>query len=60
MKGVTWMNTPRFVRKELNRNDYKTMEIGATALRVLLTPVFIFVRLYCWIWDYDYYERFKH
>ena len=54
------MNTPRFVRKELNRNDCKTMEIGATALRVLLTPVFIFVRLYCWIWDYDYYERFKH
>lgn len=28
--------------------------------RFVLTPIFLLVRIYCWVWDYDYYTRFKH
>jgi len=27
-------------------------------IRVVLTPIFLLIRLYCWVWDYDYYEIF--
>lgn len=49
----------RFVKKELNRKDHSHIETLAGITRIILTPVFLLVRIYCWIWDYDYYERFK-
>lgn len=48
----------RFVKHELNKNDYKLMETLATIIRVPLTPVFLLLRIYCWVWDYDYRELF--
>lgn len=48
----------RFKPKKLNINDHVKMRILATITRVLITPIFLLIRIYCWIWDYDYYERF--
>ena len=50
----------RFEKQELNKNDYKWITILAKIVRVILLPVAIFVRIYCWVWDYDYLERFSH
>lgn len=50
----------RFERQKLNRNDHRRMEIAASIIRIILTPIFLLVRIYCWVWDYDYYKRFKH
>lgn len=49
----------RFEKQELNRRDYKLMEILADIVRVMLFPVFLLVRIYCWVFDYDYLERFS-
>ena len=35
------------------------MRVLITALRIILTPIFLLVRIYCWVWDYNYYEAFK-
>lgn len=50
----------RFNKQKLNKKDYAHIEILATITRIVLTPIFLLVRIYCWVWDYDYYERFKH
>lgn len=50
----------KFEKVELNSKDYRTMEILADITRIILTPVFLLVRIYCWVWDYNYYDRFKH
>lgn len=50
----------RFKKQEPNRNDYKLIENLAGIIRIILTPIFLLIRIYCWVWDYDYYERFKH
>lgn len=48
-----------FKKRKLNRNDHLTTDIAAGVMRIISTPVFLLVRIYCWVWDYDYLERFK-
>lgn len=50
----------RFIKQKLNKEDHLHIEILADIARIILTPIFILVRIYCWVWDYNYYERFKH
>lgn len=42
----------------LNRRDHRTMDIVAIFVRVLLTPIFIWYRLYLWVWDGTMFENF--
>ena len=49
----------RFTNKKPNKKDHKNIEVLANITRIVLLPVFLLVRIYCWVWDYDYYERFK-
>ena len=35
----------------VNRKDYSIVCIVATIVRVLLTPIFVWYRLYLWVWD---------
>lgn len=48
-----------FKKQKLDRKDYLHIIILASIVRIILTPIFVLIRLYCWVWDYDYYERFK-
>lgn len=41
----------RFENETLNRKDYRKTEVLATIVRVLLTPIFVWYRLYLWVWD---------
>lgn len=41
----------RFEKETLNRKDYRNTEVLATIVRVLLTPIFVWYRLYLWVWD---------
>ena len=38
---------PHYFKKE----DHRKVEIAATICRVLLTPIFVWYRLYLWVWD---------
>ncbi len=49
----------RFEKKHLDRKDYRKLEILAAIIRILLFPVFLIVRLYFWVWDYNYSEVFR-
>ena len=49
MKGVIYMK--QFEKHKLNKKDYLADEVLVTILRVLLTPIFIWYRLYLWVWD---------
>lgn len=49
----------RFKVHKTNKKDHKHFKILAGIMRIILTPIFAIVRFYCWVWDYDYYERFK-
>ena len=49
MKGVIYME--QFKKYKLNKTDYLADEVLVTILRVLLTPIFIWYRLYLWVWD---------
>jgi len=40
-----------FEKEALNRKDYRNTEVLATIIRVLLTPIFVWYRLYLWVWD---------
>lgn len=53
------MMTSRFKRQELDRKDHRSIEILAGITRIILTPVFLLIRVYCWVWYYNYYDRFK-
>lgn len=53
------METKRFEKKNLDRKDYRKMEVLASIVRIPLTPIFLLIRLYYWVWDFNYYERFK-
>ena len=44
----------------LNRKDYRNTEIVMTFFRVLLTPIFIWYRLYLWVWDGTMFDKTKH
>lgn len=41
----------RFEKQYLNRRDHFWMDVAASVMRVLLTPIFIWYRLYLWVWD---------
>ena len=49
MKGVIFMK--QFKKHKLNKKDYLADEVLVNILRVLLTPIFIWYRLYLWVWD---------
>ena len=49
MKGVIYMK--QFKKQKLNRKDHLSIYVLATMIRVLLTPIFIWYRLYLWVWD---------
>ena len=58
MKGVIFME--RYKKITLNKKDYKNVEIVATIFRVLLTPIFIWYRLYLWVWDGTMFDKTKY
>lgn len=41
-----------------NRKRYRRPKILASIIRVLLLPVFLIIRIYFWVWDYDYSDIF--
>ena len=41
----------RFEKQKLNKKDHRKVEIAATICRILLTPIFVWYRLYLWVWD---------
>lgn len=41
----------RFEKKTLDRKDHRNTDVIVTICRVLLTPIFIWYRLYLWVWD---------
>ena len=41
----------QFKEQKLNRKDYLFIKVLATIVRILLTPIFIWYRLYLWVWD---------
>ena len=41
----------QFKKHKLNRKDYLFDEVLVTIVRILLTPIFIWYRLYLWVWD---------
>ena len=49
-----------YKKTTLNRKDHRNMEIVATFFRVLLTPIFIWYRLYLWVWDGTMLDKTKH
>lgn len=48
----------RFEKQQLDKKDHAWMSTLADIVRIILFPIFIVVRIYCWVWDYDYLERF--
>ena len=49
MKGVMIMKHYKHIT--MNKKDHRIMDIAAIFFRVLLTPIFIWYRLYLWVWD---------
>lgn len=43
----------------VDRNDHRKIRIIINIIRIILSPLFLFLRIYFWIWDYDYCEKFK-
>ena len=41
----------RFEKQKLNIKDHLVIDVLATIVRMLLTPIFIWYRLYLWVWD---------
>ena len=41
----------QFKKQKLNRKDHLFIDVLATIVRVPLTPIFIWYRLYLWVWD---------
>ena len=37
--------------QKLNRKDHLAIDVLATIVRVLITPIFMWYRLYLWVWD---------
>ena len=56
------MENDRFKKQELNPKDYRTMEVLAEIMRVIMTPIFLILRIYYWVWDYEWDRKFfkKH
>ena len=47
----------QFKKQKLNRKDYLFIEVLATIVRILLTPIFIWYRLYLWVWDGTMFDK---
>lgn len=45
------MKQKRFKEITKNRKDYMFIDVLVTICRILLTPIFIWYRLYLWVWD---------
>lgn len=41
----------QFKEQKLNRKDHLFIDVLAPIVRALLTPIFIWYRLYLWVWD---------
>ena len=41
----------QFKKQKLNRKDHLFIKVLATIVTMLLTPIFIWYRLYLWVWD---------
>lgn len=46
----------QFKKQKLNGKDHLAIDVLATIVRVLLTPIFIWYRLYLWVWDGTIYK----
>ena len=40
-----------FEEANLNRKDYRNIEVLATVTRILLLPILVWYRLYLWVYD---------
>lgn len=47
----------QFKKHKLNRKDYLFDEVLVTIVRILLTPIFIWYRLYLWVWDGTMFDK---
>lgn len=47
-----------FKKQKLNRKDHLAFDVLATIVRVLITPIFIWYRLYLWVWDGTIYKKY--
>ena len=41
----------RFEKQKIDKRDHAVIDVLATLTRVLLTPIFIWRRIYLWVWD---------
>lgn len=41
----------QFKNQKLNKKDHLVIDVLGAIVRVLLTPIFIWYRLYLWVWD---------
>ena len=41
----------QFEKQKLNRKDHAVIDVLATIVRVLLTPILVWYRIYLWVWD---------
>ena len=41
----------QFKNQKLNRKDHLVIDVVGTIIRILLTPILIWYRLYLWVWD---------
>ena len=41
----------QFKKQKLNRKDHLFIKVLVTIVRILLTPILIWYRLYLWVWD---------
>ena len=48
-RKVTFMKHVK--KQKLNRKDHLAIDVLATIVRVLITPIFVWYRLYLWVWD---------
>ena len=48
-RKVTFMKHVK--KQKLNRKDHLFIDVLATIVRVLITPIFVWYRLYLWVWD---------
>ena len=55
MKGVMVMK--HYKNMTLNRKNHRIMNVAIIFFRVLLTPIFVWYRLYLWVWDGTMFDR---
>ena len=55
MKGVMVMK--HYKNITLNRKNHRITNVSVIFFRVLLTPIFVWYRLYLWVWDGTMFDR---